>query len=404
MSEILRLVRAHNHFRARSINLLPSENILSTNVKQALGSDLASRYSLEIHDVVHGEYVDNAYFGTKFSEEISHRTTELACKLFGADYAVTDALSGHIAAMTVLLSTMKKGDMLMAISAENGGYDGYMPAYLPEMLGYRMTALPFDNEKFNLSHEAPEAVRKNRPAVVVVGASYILFPYPLKELREACDDVGATLIYDASHVLGLIAGKRFQPEAVRLCHVVYGSTHKSFPGPQGGLILTTHEEIYEKIRKNLTWRTIDNPHLNRIAALGVALEEMLKSGRDYAGMVVENAKVLGKELHALGVHVRFSPQFTLSHQLLLDGEHLQEQYGLSLSDAGKILEENAIIIDAVGRIGTAEITRIGMKTEDMPELAALIHRTIKGEDTGENVIAFRRRFKEGIYTNPVASR
>ncbi len=396
MSEILRLVREHNYFRGRTINLLPSENFISRNVREALGSDLASRYSLEIHDVVHGEYVDNAYFGTGYAEEVIHRTEGLACRLFGAKYSIVETLSGHIAAMTVLLSTMKKGETFMAISADYGGYDGYMPDYLPDMLGYKMEALPFDEERFNLSDKAVDTIRHTRPAVVILGTSYILFPYELRALREACDEVGARLVYDASHVLGLIAGGKFQPEAVKICDAVYGSTHKTLPGPQGGLILTNDKELLNKMRENLTWRTIDNPHLNRIAGLGAALEEMVKEGRDYASHVVANAKALGSELHALNVPVRFPPEFTESHQLLLDGRRMKERYDLSLNQAGKILEENALIIDAVGRLGTGEITRIGMRERDMPALADLISRTLEREKTTEEVLDFRKGFKDRI--------
>ena len=396
MSEILRLVREHNYFRGRTINLLPSENFISRNVREALGSDLASRYSLEIHDVVHGEYVDNAYFGTGYAEEVIHRTEGLACRLFGAKYSIVETLSGHIAAMTVLLSTMKKGETLMAVPADFGGYDGYMPDYLPDMLGYNMEVLPFDEERFNLQDKAADAIRHTRPALVVLGASYILFPYELHALREACDEVGARLVYDASHVLGLIAGRKFQPEAVKMCDVVYGSTHKTLPGPQGGLILTNDKELLNKMRENLTWRTIDNPHLNKIAGLGVALEEMVKEGRDYASHVVANARALGSELHALNVPVRFPPEFTESHQLLLDGRRMKEKYDLSLNQAGRILEENALIIDAVGRLGTAEITRIGMREKDMPALAGLISRTLEREKTTEDVLDFRKGFKDRI--------
>ena len=135
MTSILDLVHRHNTWRKQTINLLASENVLSPAVMEALGSDLSSRYSLELHEIVHGGYVDNAYCGAKFSERIIHRTEELACEVFGSGFAVTDCLSGHIAGMNVLLSTMKKGETLMNVPIEYGGYDGYAPDYLPDMFG-----------------------------------------------------------------------------------------------------------------------------------------------------------------------------------------------------------------------------------------------------------------------------
>jgi len=382
MSRILDLVHAHNEWRNETINLLPSENILSPAVLEALGSDLSSRYSLEIHAVVHGEYVENAYRGTKFSEEIIHHAENLACEVFGANYAVTDTLSGHVAGMVALLSTMKRGELMLTTPIEYGGYDGYTPGYYPEMFGYNADFLPFDAYSWNLSEEAPDVIRRKKPTGVVIGTSYILFPFDLKPLRDACDEVGSRLLFDASHVLGLIAGGEFQPDAMRYCDILYGSTHKSFFGPQGGLLLTNDEELFKEMRRNLTWRTIDNPHLNRIAGLGISLEEMKRWGSDYASQVVRNSQVLGRELSELGVPIKYPPLFSKSHQLHPDSDRLKEKYGLTMNDFGKRLEENYLIVDAVGRLGTAEITRIGMKEVDMRVLAGFIVRALEGGGGG----------------------
>lgn len=405
MSTILDLVHSHESWRCRTINLLASENILSPQVLEALGSDLSSRYSLEIHAEVHGEYVENAYRGTKFSEEIIHKAEKLACEVFGSKFAVTDALSGHVAGMVALLSSMKKNDLLLTTAIDYGGYDGYTENYFPEMFGYRSGHLPYNEEEWRVADDAPDFIRKEKPGGVVIGSSFILFPYDVKSLREACDDVGAKLLFDASHVLGLIAGGEFQPDAMKYCDIVYGSTHKSFFGPQGGLLLTNDEELFEKMRFNLTWRTIDNPHLNRIAGLGIALEEMKQWGEEYASQVVRNSKALGTALQKRGVPVKYPPEFSESHQLHLDSDAIQERFGLSMNDLGIRLEENDLIADAVGRLGTAEITRIGMKEQEMEAIAGFIDRAIRGEGEGsektdegrgkklmEEVRDFRERF------------
>lgn len=382
MSTILRLVHAHEGWRGTTLNLLASENILSPMVREALGSDLASRYSLEIHAEVHGEYVENAYRGTRYAEEIIHRTGELACGIFGSRYAVTEPLSGHVAGMVVLLSCLEKRELLLTTAIGNGGYDGYAGDYIPEMFGYRSGHLPFSAEEWKLAETAPDVIRHTGPGAVVVGSSFILFPYDLKPLREACDDVGAVLVYDASHVLGLIAGGEFQPDAMRYCDVVYGSTHKSLFGPQGGIILTNDGDLHERMRFNLTWRTIDNPHLNRIAGLGIALEEMDRWGAEYAGRVVRNARALGRELTDRGVPVARAPAFTESHQLHLDPVGIREGFGLTMNGLGIRLEEHDIIVDAVGRLGTAEATRIGMREPDMATVADLIRRAMAQDGGG----------------------
>jgi len=391
-SHILPLVEKHEKWRTdETINLQPSENILSPAVKEALGSDLAGRYSLPINGEIHGSFVGNAYGGTRYSAEIEERTERLAQEVFGAKYSDVRPLSGHIAAMTVLAVLLKKGDGIMAIDAEQGGYDGYLQEYMSGMLGLEYSPIPFDEERMRVrTEEFLEDIRKKRPAAVVLGSSYIPFPYDLKAVRDGCSD--CLLFYDASHVLGLIAGGRFQPDALKHCDVVYGSTHKTFFGPQGGLILSNREDLMEHIRKRSIWLTYDNTHMHRIAGLGIALEEMKLWGRDYADSVVENSKALAKALDERGIPVRLGPEYSESHQILLDTEKLREM-GIDTAFFSSRLEEQNIITDAVGRLGTQEVARIGMREEDMETIAELLSRAaLNGENVKGDVIRIRRRF------------
>jgi glycine hydroxymethyltransferase len=168
-----------------------------------------------------------------------------------------------------------------------------------------------------------------------------------------CDAYNSYLAYDGSHVMGLIAGQAFQKDVLEYCDLLFGSTHKSFFGPQGGIILTNNEDIFSRIRRNITWRTMDNYHPSRIAALGVALEEMTQYGRDYAASVVRNSVHLGKALHENGVGVKYSPWYSETHQIALDGDYFQSK-GMSFESASRILEDNRIIVDREGRIGTSD--------------------------------------------------
>ncbi len=388
-SPIIELVEKHDQWRSRTLNLLPSENMLSGDVRRALASDLAGRYSLKIEGYVHGSWVENAYGGTGYAEKIIEMTEKMAKEIFRAGYAEVRALSGHISAEIMLLSTLGRGQRFMAISADDGGYDGYMPEYLPDMFGFEIHPIPFDREKMLVDYDALEKkVREIEPDLIVLGASYFPFPYDLKRIREF---YGGYLGYDASHVLGLIACGEFQPDVAEYVDIMVGSTHKSLYGPQGGLVLVYNENLADRVIFNTTWRTLDNPHLNRIAALGQALHE-LKHDSNYGRRTVENAKELARAMDENDIPVRLAPQYTESHQILLDLEKLRERWGKSAHEFSITLERNNIIVDSVGRLGTAEITRRGMEREDTAEIAGFIKRALKGEDVGEKVLSFVGRF------------
>jgi len=391
-SEILPLVEMHEKWRTEeTINLQASENIISPAVKKALGSDLAGRYSLPVNGEIHGAFVKNAYGGTRYSAEIEERTEKLARDVFGAEFSDVRPLSGHIAAMTVLAVLLERGNRIMAIDAENGGYDGYLPDYMSGMLGLSYSPLPFDNETMRVkTDELASKIRKERPAALILGSSYIPFPYDLKAVRDACAD--CLLLYDASHVLGLIAGGKFQPDALKYCDVVYGSTHKTFFGPQGGIILSNRWDLMEPIRKRSIWLTYDNTHMHRIAGLGVALEEMKAFGEEYADAVIKNSKTFAKELDERDIPVRLGPEYSESHQVLIDAKRMKE-IGLDTASFSSRLEEQNIVVDAVGRLGTQEATRIGMKERDMETIAGFIYDiVIKKKRIKKEISKFRSIF------------
>ncbi|MEM0156972.1 MAG: serine hydroxymethyltransferase [Thermoplasmataceae archaeon] len=378
MSEILKLVKKHEKYRSESLNLQASENIMSANAREALSSDLASRYSLVL-DPSKGD----AYGGTRYTDEILHETEKLAASLYGSKFAEVRPLGGHIAAEMVILSLMSKRENMMSIAEKDGGYTGYQNGYLPQMFGFQNYEIPYDaaSQEINLQ-KLERAMKASSPSLVLLGQSFFLKHYDLKPLREMCDAYNSYLAYDGSHVMGLIAGKAFQKDALEYCDLLFGSTHKSFFGPQGGIILTNNEDIFSRIRKNITWRTMDNYHPSRIAALGVALEEMTEYGRDYAASVVKNSVHLGRELHDSGVGVKFSPWYSETHQIALDINYFRSR-GMNFESASQMLEENGIIIDREGRIGTSEISRMGFS--DMGRVAELINLALSGKNVRQEV-------------------
>lgn len=391
------LVRAHDRWRGRSVfNLLPSENAVSPTARRYLASDLAGRYTLPLHTEFAGEPIDNSYAGTRYADAIEALGNAAAARLFHGRHATVRPLSGHIAAMSALVPLLPRGAKLLAIPPEAGGYDGYAPGYLPALFGYTVRPLPTSGPAHVVDAEAAvEEIRRERPHAVVLGQSFFLYPYPLRAIAEAAHERDALVLYDASHVLGLIAGGAFQDPLREGADVLYGSTHKSFPGPQGGLLVTDREELFEQLDPALVWRVFDNAHWNRIAGVTQTLLELERVGVEYARTTVENAQALGSALAARSVPlVAANDGFTRSHQLLFDAPTFRERFGRGPATMARALERQRILTDLVGRLGTAEVARLGLTHEMMDRLAELIVRGgIKGERIGPEVLAWRREFR-----------
>jgi len=372
INEILSLVKKHQEWRGKQcLNLIPSENVMSPAVRELLSSDLGHRYTAR----------DHFYMGTSFIDEIEHCGEEIAKEVFRAETADLRPLSGHIADLIFLASFTKPKDVLMCVSPENGGYPGMWKDGLAGLFGLKAVPFPFSKHDMNIKvEEAKEAIRHIKPKLVIFGASLITFPHPVKELTEVARENSAHVGFDGSHVMGLIAGEQFQDPLREGAYTLFGSTHKTFFGPQGGIILADKE--HGEIMKAKIYPTfVDNAHWNRIAALTLALAEMKNFGKAYAKQVIDNSKTLAKALHDYGLPVVCQHLgFTQSHQVLLNyGGYKQ----------GRVIAEKLqpanIIVDCGVRIGTCEVTRCGMKDEEMLKIAELIKRAVVDEEQPENI-------------------
>ena len=273
IEEILDLVHTHEEWRAKKcLNLIPSENVMSPAVRGLLSSDLAHRYTSR------GRF----YMGTKFIDEIEQYGEKIAKEVFKAETADLRPLSGHIADLIFLASFTKPNDVFMCVSPEDGGYPGIWEDGLPKFLGLKNVAFPFSKRDMNLKVEqAKEAMKQVKPKLVVFGASLITFPHPVKELAQVAQENGACVSFDGSHVMGLIAGEQFQDPLREGASALFGSTHKTLFGPQGGIILADKEHG-EIMKEKIYPAFVDNAHWNRIAALTLALAEIKKFGNAYA--------------------------------------------------------------------------------------------------------------------------
>ncbi|MHA1617353.1 MAG: aminotransferase class I/II-fold pyridoxal phosphate-dependent enzyme [Candidatus Njordarchaeales archaeon] len=353
--KILDLINLHEKYRSSTINLIPSENVMSEKALKALASDLTHRY--------HHEWF---YGGQKYIQEIISETRRSVRNLFQAEYAFIEPLSGNIALLSTILALTREGDSVAALNFRHGGYP-----FAYEKIYRKFIELPFDESEGNIDAErAQDVILTAKPKLVVLGASFILFPHPVKEIAETAKEVGAITIYDGSHVLGLIAGGEFQDPLREGADILLGSTHKTFPGPQGGIILCDNDEIYGRLREYFGFPLVivDNPHVNRIAALGITAVEMQLYGKEYARKVVENAQFLASQLCKKGLNISHPEKgFTRSHQI-----HLKvgdEKEGRAIVDT---LEKAGIIADIAVRFGTQEVTRRGITQEDLRRIVEII--------------------------------
>ena len=375
IDEILSLVEKHEEWRGKQcLNLIPSENVMSPAVRGLLSSELGHRYTAR----------DRFYMGTGFIDEVEQYGEKIAREVFGAETADLRPLSGHVADLIFLASFAKPNDVLMCVSPEDGieyGYPGMWKDGLAGLFGLKAVPFPFSKREMNIKvEEAKEAIGRVKPRIVIFGASLITFPHPVKELAGVARENGACVGFDGSHVMGLIAGERFQDPLREGAHALFGSTHKTFFGPQGGIILADKEHG-EIMKAKIYPAFVDNAHWNRIAALTLALAEMKDFGKAYAEQVIRNSRTLAKALHDYGFPVVCRHLgFTRSHQALLDyGGYKQ----------GRVIAEKLqlanIIVDCGVRIGTCEVTRRGMKEEEMLKIAELIKRTVVDGEQPEEV-------------------
>jgi len=390
VKEVVGAALEQEAWRGRStLNLIASENRMSPLARALLASDFNHRYA-------EGEPFNREYQGCSLIDLVEDACVKLASRLFRARFVDVRPTSGAVANLAVYFALAKPGDATMSLSIADGGHVSCSELGAAGCRGLRVHPLPFDREDLSVDVDAlAQEVERVRPKVVTLGGSLILFPHPVAEVRRAVEPYGCIVHYDAAHVLGLIAGGAFQDPLAEGAHVVSSSTHKTFPGPQGGMLLSNDEGTFRRVKRAVFPGLVSNHHLARLPSLAVTLVEMELYGRDYASQVVRNAKALAKALSDHGFQVLGSHRgFTESHQVVLDASSLGGGGAVAerLELADVIVNRNLLPWDSLDRarnpsgvrMGTQEVTRMGMGEAEMEEAAELVSRVVlKGEDPRE---------------------
>jgi len=409
------LEKHHNWFE-NSIPLIASENIPSPAVREAVMSDFGNRYA-------EGWPGERVYAGCTHIDEVEIQCMKLAKRLFDAEFADVRAVSGVVANLAIYSSYSNPGDVMMASSIPAGGHISHgkkeHSGTAGLVHGLDIEFFAFDPEEMTLDVDKTKAKvedlksQDRLPKIAMFGGSVFLFPHPVKELADFLKGHDMHINYDAAHVAGLIAGGKFQDPLREGTDTMTMSTHKTLFGPQGGLVLgfDRHEE---SIKKAMFPGLTSSHHIHHMAGKAVAFAEALEFGKDYAAQTINNAKALAAELNNVGFKVLGEKRgYTESHQTVVnvldygDGGTIEAD----LEKANIIVNRQLIPGDLKAnrhymhpggiRLGTSEITRLGMKESEMKEIAAMIKNVVidkkePGEMTAK-IAEFRKEFQKTQY-------
>jgi len=402
--------------------LIASEGLKSPAVREALklSMDLESRYAEGENDL-EGHVEARYYQGQRYITEIEDRVTDLVKNLFNCSWADLRLVSGthaNLAAFKGLSMATNNRKMVVSPLSAGAHISHDYAGLAGQVLGLENIDHAYNIEEMNIDpNKSAEIIRAAKPGIVTFGGSLFLFPHPVKELKEVVEEVGAYIVYDAAHVLGLIAGGTFQDPLKEGADFITSSSHKTFPGPQGGLLLADLKDNKMKkgiksVQQAIFPLSTSNTHLGKLPALGITALEIKLFGKDLAKQTVKNAKDAGQYLFENGLKVLGeSKGFTMSHQLAVDirdyggGKKVAE----ALEEANIILNRNLLPYDNQGdrenpsgiRIGFQDVTRRGFRESDIKYLCDLVLSVIKGKrkpsEVKEEVISFKKQFNKVEY-------
>jgi len=386
--------------------MIASESIMSPLAEKYFVNDFAGRYNEHSGPERH-------YHGTQYSYDIEELCNEVFRNNFNTPFADCRPISGGVANLIVYDAFAKPGDNIVALGIPNGAHVSSTQWGMAGVRGLNSIDMFFDPKEMNIDIDRTvQLIRKVNPKIVMFGASMFLFPQPIREIKEKIDS-NIKIAYDSAHVFGLVYNKMFQKPLEEGADVICSSTHKTFQGPQGGIIIgrkDLDEKDWKKIQTAIFPGTLSNHHIHRLPSLAITALEMNEYGKDYAKQTIKNAKTLGRALHDLGFKVLCPEKdFTESHQVIVN----VKEFGGGRTVA-EILESNNIICNKMSlpvdtpqdatknpsgiRLGTQELTRIGMKEHNIEEVAGFFKKAIKEKrDVKKDVEEFRKEFMKIHY-------
>ncbi|GED69695.1 serine hydroxymethyltransferase [Brevibacillus reuszeri] len=379
--EIFSAIENENKRQHRTLELIASENFVSEEVMQAMGSVLTNKYA-------EGYPGKRYYGGCEHVDVVEQLAIDRICTLFGAKYANVQPHSGAQANTAVFFSLLQPGDTIMGMNLSHGGHLTHGSPVSLSGKWFNVVAYGVREDNHLIDYDEVEATAlRERPKLIIAGASAYPRQIDFAKFKEIADKIGAKFMVDMAHIAGLVAAG-LHPSPVPYADVVTSTTHKTLRGPRGGIILTNDEEIFKGINKAIFPGIQGGPLMHVIAAKAVSFKEALQpSFKTYAEHVVKNASTLAATLLQEGATLVSGG--TDNHLVLLD----VRPWGLTGKEAEALLEEAGITVNkntipyetaspfvtSGVRIGTAAVTTRGMREQEMQVIGRAIATVLKAK-------------------------
>ncbi len=405
---VFRLIEDERQRQMQGIELIASENYVSDEVMEAMGSILTNKYA-------EGYPGKRYYGGCRVVDEVEQLAIDRVCQLFGAEYANVQPHSGAQANAAVFLACLNPGDTFMGLNLDHGGHLSHGSHVNTSGILYNPIGYDLNKETGRVDYDEMERLAlEHKPKLIVGGGSAYSREWDYKRMREIADKVGALLMIDMAHPAGLIAAGLLD-NPLKYAHIVTSTTHKTLRGPRGGIILmgkdfpnpwgkTTPKgevKMMSALLNSAVFPGIQGGPLEHvIAAKAVAFGEALQPEfKEWAKQVQKNAKVLADELMKRGFHIVSGG--TDNHSMLVD---LRSKYPdmtgkvaeRALVDADITVNKNMVPFDSRSafqtsgiRLGTPAITTRGAKEDLMVKIAELIERVLDAPESEENIANVR---------------
>ena len=392
--EIFEAIRNEENRQKYNLELIASENFVSSEVREAQGSVLTNKYA-------EGYPGKKYYGGCKYIDIVENLAIDRAKKIFKAEHANVQPHSGSQANMGVYFGVLEMGDTILAMNLSHGGHLTHGSPVNFSGKYYNIIPYGVDKETEQIDYDNLRKLAiENKPKMIVCGASAYSREIDFAAFRSIADEVGAYLMADIAHIAGLVvAGLHQSP--VPHCHFVTTTTHKTLRGPRGGMILCK-KEYAKKIDKIIFPGIQGGPLMHVIAAKAICFKEaMTDEFMNYQKQIIKNAKALANKLMDLGI--KLVSDGTDNHLMLLDLRNkgiTGKQADHALEEAGITVNKNTIPFDPQSpfvtsgiRIGTPAVTTRGMKEKEMKLIAELINKVISDVENQEVIDSVRAEVK-----------
>ena len=375
------IAREHERQRA-GLELIASENLVSRQVLEAVGSVLTNKYA-------EGYPGKRYYGGCEVVDEVERLAIERCNRLFGSTWANVQPHSGSSANLAVFYALLQPGDRVLGMDLAHGGHLTHGSPVNFSGIWYEVRGYPVDRETELIDYDALARIAEEfRPKLIIAGASAYSRLIDFERFRRVADSVGAYLMADIAHIAGPVAAG-LHPHPLPHAHVVTSTTHKTLRGPRGGLILGQDEEVGARIARTVFPGTQGGPLMHVIAGKAVAFGEALQPEfKEYTQRVLDNAKALAAALAERGY--RIVSGGTDNHLFVVDlrPQGIKGNRASSLLDAAGITVSKSMVpydpekpwVTSGIRIGTPAITTRGFTPEEMPLIAELIDQALQGAD------------------------